>query len=195
MWLPERDVGYYPVTEFPYDDAYFEKYQGYAATEMGKAINDARVAMVDRHWQGRLLDIGIGCGQFAQSRPLTHGYDVNPAGVLWLDEQRLYLDPRVHGVDAACFWDSLEHIRDPGALLAKVRRMVFVALPIFRDLTHLMSSKHLRRDEHYWYFTDAGFRAFMAAHGWRCIEHNAVETELGREDICSYAFERITEAA
>lgn len=180
------------MQDAPYDDAYFAKYAGYAQTELGRQINAARVAFVARHFSvGRLVDVGIGCGQFVESWPGAVGYDVNPCGIDWLRERARFVDPYSTSVAAACFWDSLEHIVDPAPILENVSDRVFVALPIFRDLQHALSSKHFRRDEHCWYFTEPGFLKFMDAHGWECIDRSAVETELGRDDILSFAFSRI----
>lgn len=190
-WAPNPGIGYLPVTGNPYDEAYFAKYQGYAKTAMGRAINEARLRLVARYWPGELLDVGIGCGQFVSSRQApTYGYDVNATGIRWLQEQELWWDPYDHPVGAACFWDSLEHIANPAAILKQVTRWVFVALPIFNDLAHVLRSKHYRPDEHCWYFTEYGFLEFMRGHGWLPQEVNLHETALGREDIRSYAFFR-----
>jgi hypothetical protein len=153
-------------------------------------LNDARLAFVAKHWQGVAVDVGIGCGQFVESRDATFGYDINPAGVEWLRQRGRYLDPHECAVDAACFWDSLEHIANPAAILDNVQRFAFVSLPIFRDLAHVKRSKHFRPDEHCWYFTTEGFCLFMLAHGWRVVECSDFESALGREDIRSFAFTR-----
>lgn len=190
-WLEHRGVGYMPLEgRPPYDAAYFEKYRGYAATELGRALTQARVDLVWRHWQGPVVDVGIGCGQFVEAHPAAVGFDVNPAGVAWLAKRGLYHDPRRHRYEAATFWDSLEHIANPAEILDNVDEFVFVALPIFADLAHVLRSKHFRPDEHAWYFTATGFVAFMHEHGFECLERNEVETTLGREDVHSFAFRR-----
>ncbi len=191
-WLPQSGIGYLPVTASPYDRAYFQKYQGYAQTLTGIWLNAARVRMVARHWEmTELLDVGIGSGQFVASRPGTLGFDINPAAIQWLDDRGSFLDPYHTVVRAACFWDSLEHIPDPSGVLSNVSQRVFVSLPIFHDLEHALSSKHFRPDEHCWYFTQRGFLLFMRLHGWSLVEWNNVETQLGREDINSFAFRRV----
>lgn len=189
-WIADCGIGYLPVTAAPYDAAYFEKYRGYAETPVGRLLNRARLTLVWRYWHGPLIDVGIGCGQFVESYHGARGFDVNPAGIAWLRERGLFADPLAERFDVATFWDSLEHIADPAPILANVRRFVFVALPIFDDLAHVLRSKHYRPDEHCWYFTAPGFVAFMAAHGFECLERNADETRIGREDIQSFAFER-----
>jgi hypothetical protein len=189
-WIEQPGIGFYPVHDTPYDRRYFDKYVGYAHTEIGRRLNAARIALVARHYHGQVVDIGIGCGQFVQTRPATFGYDVNPAGIEWLRTRQRFVDPYARLVKAATFWDSLEHIRDPGALLVNVTSWAFVAIPIFRNLPHVLRSKHFRPDEHFWYFTERGFVTFMGSHGFELVERNMDETTIGREDILSYAFRR-----
>lgn len=183
-------IGYYPVQHTPYDFAYFSKYRAYAETPLGYALNRARLETVERHWSGPLVDVGIGCGQFVESRSLTWGYDVNPIAVEWLASRALFCDPREGPVVAATFWDSLEHIADPALILDNVTNFVFVSIPIFQNAEAALRSKHFRPTEHYWYFTERGLATFMDGHGWRCIEHHDAETRLGREDIGTFVFER-----
>ena len=75
-------------------------------------------------------------------------------------------------------------------MLDNIRQRVLVSLPIFRDVAHVLSSKHYKPGEHVFYFTEPGFLFFMREHGWRVIETNDYETKIGREDIKSYAFKR-----
>lgn len=85
VWLPELGMGRYPVPQArPYDAGYFARYQQMADTQLGQSLTAARIQLVARHYQGALLDVGIGSGQFVEARPQTRGYDVNPAGVDWL---------------------------------------------------------------------------------------------------------------
>jgi SAM-dependent methyltransferase len=197
VWLPERGMGYYPVTEQPYDAAYFEKYRGYAETELGRQLTAQRVAMVCRHLLpgAVVLDVGIGSGQFveaiAEAGWASLGFDINPAGVEWLLEGGRFWDPREQAVEALTFWDALEHIPDPAAYLAGAREWVFVSLPIFDGPEQVLRSKHFRPDEHCWYWTREGLINWMAHHRFRCVEHNTNETLLGREDVHSFAFRRI----
>jgi hypothetical protein len=190
IWLPEHGIGYYPASGDPYDGAYFEKYRAYAQTEMGRALTAARIAMVARHYEGPLLDVGVGGGQFVESRPQTCGYDVNLAGVDWLEERGLYRDLYGENYEAATFWDSLEHIPDAEAALRQVVRWAFVSAPIFTTAEALLHSKHFRKDEHFWYWTRDGLRKWMRAQGFVMREANMMECELGREGIGSFAFER-----
>ena len=194
-WYPERGFGYYPVrgNGTVYDRAYFEKYVGYAQTELGQQLTAARIGLVLRHMPcGELLDIGIGSGAFVQARNYfapTFGFDINPAAVAWLMQRDLYRDPITGSIEGMTFWDSLEHLPDPQQYLAQAT-WAFLTLPIFTGPDHVLASKHFRRDEHIWYFTRGGLIRWMEAQGFRCVEHNTMETLLGREDIHSFAFQK-----
>jgi hypothetical protein len=190
QWLPEHGIGYFPVAAMPYDESYFDKYVSYEAQPSGPAITNARIAFVARHFAGTLLDVGIGSGHFVRSRPDTFGYDVNPRGLQWLHDRKVYRDLYTGLHDAATFWDSLEHIPSPGDALARVQGFVFVSIPIFESVEHVLRSKHFRKDEHFWYFTATGFVRWMFLNGFELVEYSRFECELGREDIGSFAFRR-----
>jgi hypothetical protein len=90
-------------------------------------------------------------------------------------------------------WDVLEHISDFQPLLVNVREWLFLSLPIFTDAKHALRSKHFRPDEHCWYFTRDGLVFAMKMCGFVLISESSVETDLGREDIGSFAFRRISD--
>jgi hypothetical protein len=79
------------------------------------------------------------------------------------------------------------------ALLANVREWVFVSLPIFRDAEHALRSKHFKPDEHCWYFTRNGLVFAMQTCGFALVSESNVETDLGREDIGTFAFRRVSD--
>jgi hypothetical protein len=201
VWLPEAGAGYFECEAGDvYDGAYFERYAAQAATPTGRRLMEARVDLVRRHLGDigfsvrTVLDVGIGSGAFVEALLAGGGdgagYDVNPAGVEWLEDRGLYQDLYARGHGAVTFWDSLEHIREPDRALACCADWVFVALPIFRDAAHVLASKHFRRDEHYWYFTRDGFRAFADAQGFDVVDMVATETALGREDVETFVLRR-----
>jgi Methyltransferase domain len=154
----------------------------------------ARFNFVEQHYRGTLIDVGIGSGAFIElrrdRRRTTYGYDVNPAGIAWLEERALLVDPYLVSFDALTLWDVLEHMPDFQSLLANVSEWLFVSLPIFRDAEHALRSKHFRSDEHYWYFTRDGLVAAMKMCGFALVTESVIETELGREDIGTFAFRR-----
>lgn len=189
VWLPESGIGYFPVTESPYDDKYFEKYVAMADTDIGKKLNQARVDLVKKYTSDEVIDIGIGSGTFIEARENTYGFDINPFGVQWLHDNNKFKNP-YNGSENLTFWDSLEHIHNPKDLLTKCNQYIFVSLPIFLSSEHILISKHFRKDEHCWYFTDDGIKIFMWVHGFECVESNTMESDIGREDIGTYVFKR-----
>lgn len=190
QWYEEFGIGYYPVTEQPYDNAYFERYKLMANTEIGVALNEVRIDLVNKYTQDEVLDIGVGSGAFVKARKNTKGWDINPCAKKWLSDNKLLKNP-IKSTNSLTFWDSLEHIHSPKNLLQSAKEYVFVSCPIYTDLNHLQKSKHFRTDEHCWYWTYAGLIYFMKYYGFELIESNWQETEIGREDIGSFVFKRI----
>lgn len=198
VWWPKRGMGYFPVRANPYDMAYFRRYEAMESTEMGQALIRARADLVNRYPRptATVLDVGIGAGGFLLHMELARasslaGYDVSEAAKAWLHSRFWWLDPYTTPVEVATFWDSLEHIPDPSAILANVTRWAFVSMPIYTGPDHVLRSRHFRPDEHFWYWTREGFLRWMGERGWRCREHNTAETLLGREDIETFAFVRV----
>jgi hypothetical protein len=189
-------MGYYPPSpnfQRLYDERYFEEYERRANTPMGAALTKARLDLVRAHfpgWRGRLIDIGVGSGQFVRAAGCK-GYDINPRAEHWLKYSQRWRDPyKPPGPVAISCWDSLEHIADPDRLVSQVGRWVFVSLPIFKDAEHVLSSKHFKPDEHIWYWTEKGFKNWLDRLGFDCLYHSEIETELGREDIHTFVFRR-----
>lgn len=196
IWDPESQTGFYPVNpeHAPYDQGYFDKYSEYAKTDLGRVLREGRFDLVSRHHQGELVDIGIGCGDFIAFRndagQPTFGHDINLAGKEWLLERGIYRNPFQETVEAISLWDVLEHITFHDSLLERVRSWVFVSVPIFTGPENILSSKHFRRDEHCWYWTEKSIQDYMAAFGFATVEVSYFETEAGRESIASFAFRR-----
>lgn len=191
VWLPELGMGRFPVPpERPYDERYFIRYQDMSNTEMGHKITSARIDLVSHHYQGALLDVGIGAGQFVGCRPNTFGYDVNPAAVDWLVKEGLWAELYSDYYPALSFWDSLEHIDRPDLAVLHAKEWVFVSVPIFENAEHILHSRHYRQDEHIWYWTHDGLLRWFDALGFDFVDGNTAESKLGRDGIGSYAFRR-----
>ena len=188
-WWPELGMGWYPVTESPYDAAYFAKYCLMDQTNAGQALTEARIDLVRRHYRGECCDVGIGGGRFVVESG-ARGFDINPDAVAWLTGRGLFSDPYHVAFDALTFWDSLEHIHDIHGVLARAGKFVFVSIPIFDGPDHILRSKHFRKGEHCWYFTRRGFIDFMVREGFAPLEISLMEQDIGREDIESFAFVR-----
>lgn len=192
LWSPKLGIGYYPVPENrPYDGGYFDKYQKMSETEMGKELTKSRIDLIERHYKGLVLDVGIGSGQFITERPKTVGYDVNSKAVDWLKERNLYRKLYERKYAALSFWDSLEHIDNPALAINQAVKWVFLSIPIFTCSEQVLRSHHFRPDEHIWYFTHQGLINFFESEGFELKEHNTIETKLGRTGIGSYAFKKL----
>lgn len=195
MWYEAEACGYYPVklnNQATYGQEYFDKYVGYANTERGKLLTQARVDLVNKYIgpDADIVDVGIGSGSFVDARA-QRGTDVGEPMVRWLLERGKFVSLHNAGrVDNLSFWDSFEHIPNPGAYAARARKYVFLSVPIFRDKAHALRSKHFRPDEHFWYFTEEGIERFFHWMQFALVESNRMEEELGREDIGTFVFQR-----
>lgn len=188
LWSEELGMGFHPRPPMDYSGPYFEKYQALDATPMGTALTTARVDMVRRHFDGEVLDVGIGGGRFVVESG-GKGFDVNEEAVQWLKRRNAYADP-YKGVAAITCWDSLEHVPDPEALVRSVGEWVFVSMPVYKDQADCLKSKHFKPGEHLHYWSVRGLVGWFAKMNFGCVEINERESELGREGITSFAFRR-----
>lgn len=78
----------------------------------------------------------------------------------------------------------------PDLFVDRVKKFVFVSIPIFAHKEHVLRSKHFRPTQHFWYWTHDGFIRWMQERGFSCVEKNCMESELGREDIGTFVFAR-----
>lgn len=190
-WDNSKGYGFDVTPAMAYDGDYFEKYQTLDLSEMGQKLTEARVEFVNEYYIGDdIVDVGIGGGRFCIERG-SFGYDVSAEAVQWLQANGMYRDPYEAKVDALTFWDSLEHIPDPEAIVRQAKRWVFVSMPIYEDMGHCLLSKHYKPGEHLHYWTDRGLIDWFARQGLVCINSHDAETQIGREGIVSYAFKRI----
>jgi hypothetical protein len=207
VWFVEQGLGFYDTIEGSngdsiYNAEYFANYAKMGDTDMGKAITRTRMDMVNRYWaMGPVIDVGVGSLSFLNTRHqhcqgLTYGWDVNPVAVEILQQRDLLMNPEDLTPEpegkpfGLTFWDCLEHVKEPDAMLRNAR-WVFCSLPMFEGPEHVLRSKHFKPREHCWYFSRKGLIDFMAHRGFTCREHNTNESLLGREDIHSFAFERV----
>jgi hypothetical protein len=167
-------------------------------SEMAQKLNAFRLALVRRYCgEGRLLDIGIGAGTFLKLHGNCMGYDINPYAVGILKKRKLWLNPYRRditkcGIVGVTFFDSLEHIENPFALLERMGdQTLFVSTPIFYTPKHMMTSRHFKPGEHAWHFFPNQFRDLMAGCGFEIVEDMRDETLLGRTDIRTYVLKRV----
>jgi hypothetical protein len=192
IWEVDKEYGFVDITPRDYDEGYFNKYKDYAKTPMGKLLTDMRIAFIDRWHTGKLLDVGIGSGMLVNLRKDTFGYDINLSAIELLKSVGKYRNIFDCIFPAYSFFDSFEHIKDHSTILNAMpqKTKVFISLPIFKDASHALKSKHFRRDEHYWYFTPQGIIRYMAEYSFACLDIDNFETRTGREDILSFVFEK-----
>ncbi len=194
IWMPEHGMGFYPVQSgHVYNDGYFDRYREQAATPIGKRLMKFRTELVNDYTDGLVVDIGIGCGAFIEKRgEPTMGFDIMPKAVQWLRDRGLFWEPDTSDEPPAMtFWDSMEHIAKPSQIVNQCANLMFVSMPIYRDADHVLRSKHFRRDEHYWYFTEDGFAKWIDLHGFKVEEVNDGESQIGREDILTFVCRRM----
>lgn len=204
-WFPRLGYGYVNPDLSPvmYDKGYFEEYEKRDASNTSGPLCVARRELVERFCcaegmddQGEVVvDIGIGAGAFVRDRiardlPVA-GYDVMPDSIVWLKHRNLWWDPYMSPMYAATFWDSLEHIERMRRIIGRVVRWCFVSMPIYENSSAVLSSKHFKPGEHIWYFTRWGLIDFMRREGFEMKAADAREVVCGREDIGSFAFERV----
>jgi len=190
-WFPEVGLGYLDAPPIAYDIDYWATYRELDKTACGAQLTTMRINLVDFHWQGDVVDIGIGGGRFVSERPNSFGYDISVPAMSWLAERGLWRDPFLQPVDAITCWDSLEHMRDPGPLLAQVRKYVFVSMPIFNGPHHALLSRHFKPGEHYLYAERRGLVWLFEQYGFECLHFDMRETEAGRDGIGSFTFRRV----
>ncbi len=191
-WDINKEEGFLDIIPREYNEEYFLKYVRYAETPLGKHLTESRVAFVDKWHPGKMLDVGVGSGQFVKARADTYGYDINQTAVKMLKDIGKYADIQDSVFPAYSFFDSFEHIKDHRHLLNSMepKTKLFISIPIFRDISHILRSKHFRTDEHYWYFTAQGIMKYMADYGFACLDVDNFEIRAGREDIWSFVFEK-----
>ncbi|UTS52169.1 hypothetical protein [Synechococcus phage BUCT-ZZ01] len=196
QYFRELGIGYLPAAtedNILYDKDYYESYKIKAATNMGRALTVTRSFYTYQCTDGNhnICDIGVGSGDFVREYD-CFGYDINPFAVKDLQKEGKFIDPYFdESIDYLTFWDSLEHINDPSEILSRPTCGVILSMPIYKSFEDTINSKHFKPNEHIWYFTDAGLKTFMRAHGYEHRTFTNIETLLGRESINSYYFEKI----
>lgn len=110
---------------------YFEYLRG--RSQLGLAYRNCWLyPRLSRELKGETLDVGCGIGDMLRYRPQTKGVDIDPNAVSWCCSQGL--DAVQMEVDCLPFADAvfdsvnldnvLEHIAEPGPLLAQIHRVL-----------------------------------------------------------------------
>lgn len=180
-----------------YNKEYFNNYEKRAGSEIAKKLNAFRVSLVEKYCKNHIVDVGIGSGEFIESNKnlLVCGYDINPYGIEWLAERKLFYDfytLNTEFVEGFTLWDTLEHMKNPCRFTNEVLpgQYVFVCLPTFEDVMKVKQSKHYKPNEHYYYFNNDGFKKFMRDMKFEFIEMSDEESKIGRENIFTFVFRK-----
>lgn len=178
--------------EYEYGQEYFDMYASYEGNQASERILSAKNTTINRWYTGEVLDVGIGSGEFIKSRPGTYGCDINPAGIEWLEERGLY-DDHIESFGGVCFWDVLEHARDPSLYLKRISQgaFLFCSLPVYTDLCDVKTSKHYKPDEHLYYFLRDQFGRWAEFYDFELLEYNDLLAEAGREGIGTYVLRKL----
>lgn len=195
IWFAEKGIGYFRVRNNDiYNEAYFNNYKKYEHSDIAEELNKFRIEIVNKYIFGTVLDIGIGCGTFIEKRGNCVGYDINSTAVKWLKANNLFFDiyqRNFNDIEGITFFDSLEHIKYMGQILEKVNEQIIViSIPIFNSCEHILKSKHFKKKEHYYYFTEYGFKGLADFYGFEIIEIRNDETRLGRDGILTFVLRR-----
>jgi hypothetical protein len=193
LWFSELECGWYPVTgaDKLYDDAYFDKFEHYSTTLMGKKITHERVQLVKNYYDGPVVDVGVGSCHFMDRHDKCLGFDVSSYGIKKIIERDKWCNPYEQPVEAITCWDSFEHIKDCWALLENVQQYVFISIPYVLGAQQVLKSKHYKPNEHWWYLTVNGLIKCFGECGFACINTSHFEESHGRSDIVSCVFKRI----
>lgn len=177
----------YPDLEHEESGIYSAEYFARALAEEPRraAIYDQLIAGIERRLgrTGRLLDVGAGEGQLVRAAIArgwqAEGTEISSAAVRFMRERGLTahagelerLALPAASFDAAVLNHVLEHVRNPGATLAEVRRLLVpgglarIEVPNLASLSsrakNLQSRLGLKRDpwkhystgHHFWFFT------------------------------------------
>lgn len=206
----DREAGFaYQVDPQPfnYDNVYLNRVcRQFSGDAMSQAKYRARVALCQRHLYGnrQVLDVGIGAGEFLDCwRKAGHdiyGYDVSEWGIWWLQKTEQWWDYRYNdlgGFDGVTCWDSIEHMADPGAFLARfpIGLWLFACLPVVTNWETLRTWQHFKPDEHPVYWTEQGFVRYMKERGFKTLEINDQEHQIGRTaDIRTFVCRKLSPA-
>lgn len=182
-----------------YNDRYLARYQTpeYSDSAVAKKVIQGRVKLIARHVPKAttVMDIGACTGAFMNAVTaagyFAKGFDVIPEVVSRLKEEDRYKEDAGQ-FDAVTMWDSIEHMQDPELWLSKIKRdaLLFISVPIMPAISKVRDSKHYKPGEHLYYWTDAGFVAWMALHNFELVERSEHEMAAGRSEIGAYVFKK-----
>ena len=180
-----------------YGDEYFKKYEKYSQTQLGKAICKFRKEFVEEQVPTgtKILDYGCGHGDLVMcdTRNVWRGFDIMEKSIQRLSEK---YDSNWRSYNAICFFDVLEHLKQPENILWHLSQndLIFISIPLWNGdwskLETITSWKHWRPGEHFLYCSNKGFVEVMNSWGLSTIKSSVQESLLGRQDIYTYCFKK-----
>jgi len=178
-------------TSIRYDDTYFDHYMHLATTSMGTAISTFREGYVTAFAGGsEVLDYGCGYGTIVMQNANWYGYDIMAKA-----KERLGAKYRIdwESFPTLCFFDVLEHLSQPETIMRNLKSdtLVFISIPLYPgDWDQIAKWRHWKPKEHYLYASPSGFCNLMEHWDFEIIDHNQIETSLGRNDIHTYCIRK-----
>lgn len=126
------------------------------------------------YFSGLVFDVGCGIGDFLKYRPQTIGVDVNPHAVDWcrkrgLDARLMTEDRLPFGNDAfdgVMLDNVLEHLTQPGALLAEIRRVLSPGGRLLVGVPGVLG--YACDPDHKIFYDEASLERLMASCGFLC---------------------------
>lgn len=189
--------------EFVYDESYVELYDSPEYKMNATSLSKTRLHFLmfcmdkydsdhNKYLNMRLLDFGCGNGNFLISNELHRkihsmeffGYDLYEKH----HDQKNYKfidSPFDKRWDIVCFWDSLEHLKDPYDTVKKLdSKYVAVSLPWLPiNLNKFDEWKHKKPDEHLHHFNQESLIKFFDSLGYDCICVSNIEDTIRKSDI------------
>lgn len=186
-----------------YDQAYYDQFKERYYTDIGRKLHTWRRAFVECHAvDGKILDFGCGYGGLVVD-DLTgnwYGFDIMPCVKERLGELRFDNVPTFSDYSTICMFDVFEHLVLPVhrlQLIAPGTQLV-ITIPCWEhwdDMDAIAEWKHYRPGEHLLYTSQQGFVAFMQSHGFEWVLSTNYESFIGRQDVVTFIFRKMTPAA
>jgi len=155
-----------------YDRSYLRKYERYEATPVGENITLLRANVVSPYVinGNSILDFGCGSGAFIKECRFrgfpVKGFDINPHSE-FCDISHLF-----NGHAITTFWDSLEHVSNPKAVLSGLgTKYVFICAPSTDDFKGMPLTEwhHYYPHEHMFYYNERSLTYLLAMCGYKVI--------------------------
>jgi len=182
-----------PLDKSIYDKSYCLKYQRYSQREENVLLQQLRFDFVKKYTeQGRLLDFGCGNGSFLQfidgQFEDSSGFDINPYSGF------LNIGVLLRRYEIVTFWDSLEHLENPGEIISGIKPdFVFVSTPSTDDIdfSNILNWRHYIPEEHVHFFNLKSLTDLFNSIGYAVIDYNYNESTIrksgGEKNILTVA--------